>query len=869
MNVTQHVQSELSCGDVGKQTAMLLRLQQQALQGEDVSIHFTSIAQGCLDGCENKAVRKLAYHVLRHCSASDSKWKDLIAQVTRDITHEDAELKQAAIRAVSTFPVSVAVEFLRANTNAMLGSLIHGNPSLRKVAAECIPHILIKCREQLRSEISDIWKIFIELLTDHEPRVCTASFSALRSIILEYTEGPFVDTGNVGSVHEYRASVKKLAVTLFTPLASNIRTLGARMKCLSPEDRWICLLPLCELVLLSPNATATRSSDLFQDDDMDVLQEKSNFENDIIAELFAPQLSLGIPTLTIEAGRVILAITGTSDRDQRYKVDVLKAFVDLFKKLEADGAVFEDLIKISAECIQDIPPSLVPVDLAFSLLTHSAKVTRIDERFMVGIKIMRAFLHAVIHIMSTVPSDKPFPIADAFYYTPTEFLYQQNWFEVIWKSQDMNPPIREELLLSFSTAAMEILHGCPIYQKFIQRPIHVGDLMTKTIAPHVEVAALRLMCDFLTSFSSCLSWNVGLRTCCLESYLNLLNNVYCLLGFAESARDSKEQGVDPDAALLDQFYVILQKLLHLLLLELPSISSPGIALRLIHIATDHLDVRRWPSDEGISVAVSGLVQQIRSILLGYMKLKSNKSYHGKILDVDTNEVQAKTQTSEGLLVVQFLLRFGFRNPKIAAKVDQLFTELITKAEASTHHRLDDVLLSSLELSRTRLQRKYSTSTKFDLERNSVEMFSDPNVVPRYEVFDRHLLANKTGDQLREAFLLTYRNSGKSRDKGQINPTSWKILTGASEPIVLEICHIAQSDRNRITLRLKLYNITDTDISDVRIMFSGPKSIVWESPSQITIETLESKIATYRNLTLSSLYLYSFSSCMLWMLPFDM
>ncbi|KAK5580856.1 hypothetical protein RB653_000880 [Dictyostelium firmibasis] len=182
------IYDELNSSDSLKQINGLSKLNQFWInQGRDPTLFFTSIIK-LISETDNKTTRILCYSILKSCKCTPSDWSLAIPLLVKDLNSDDNEV---VISILKTLPhiSSIFTELLMMG-NADFGPLVrHSNPSVRKTALDTLTSLLFYRKSILQSYksfVSTGWELIVDrILEEPIPMVYQSSFNAISSLFSE------------------------------------------------------------------------------------------------------------------------------------------------------------------------------------------------------------------------------------------------------------------------------------------------------------------------------------------------------------------------------------------------------------------------------------------------------------------------------------------------------------------------------------------------------------------------------------------------------------------------------------------------------------------------------------------------------------
>lgn len=318
----------------------------------------------------------------------------------------------------------------------------------------------------------------------------------------------------------------------------------------------------------------------------------------------------------------------------------------------------------------------------------------------------------------------------------------------------------------------------------------------------------------------CVKWDCDGRTYAIDCYLKLLVrlcHIYDTRGGVKRLKD----GASQDQMLNE---TRLQNLQRELVKDLQEVNTPRILGRLIWTIAEHIDL------EGLDPLLADDPDDPLNIIIANM--------HKVLFNLD-----AAATTSNRLQDVQAVLLCAQRMGSRHARAGQLITKELE--EYRNHAAADTVSKHQTRLILQRIkyvsnlpERKWAgvSETRGDYPFSHHKLtvqFYEPSAAQ-----DRKLegLIHKAILELwrpKPSELTLFLAKGANSTSIKVPPTAYP-LTGSSDPCYIEAYHLADTNDGRVTLHLKIINLTELELNrvDIRVGLSGALYFMDGSPQAV-------------------------------------
>ncbi|KAF8408390.1 hypothetical protein HHK36_007540 [Tetracentron sinense] len=823
------IQADLRSNDALRQSGALLQALQQSAAGRDISVIAKSACEEIVASPASAVCKKLAFDLIRSTRLTADLWETVCTGIRTDLDFPDPDVTAAAVSILAAIP-SYRLGKLIADCNKEISRCFDStSDNLRFSITETLGCILarddlvILCENNvnLLDRVSNWWRRMGQNMLDRSDAVSKVAFESVGRLFQEFDSkrmsrlagDKLVDSENSLAIRSNWVS------SMIDFVWRKRNALMARSLILPIESFRATVFP----VVYAVKAVASGAVEVFQKlskssgnaGSNENMLDSGNAEkvvgvSDVVSHLVPFLVSLD-PALIFEVGINMLYLADVPGGKPEWASASITAILTLWDSQEFSSAR-ESIVRAVVTNLHLLDLHM-QVSLFKRLLLMVRNLRAESDRMHALACICRTALCVDLFAKESVRrGQKPLAGTDI-----------ASLFEDVRIKEDLNSArskslFREELVASLVESCFQLSLPLPEQKNSGTESRVIGALAYGTgygalnwTEPALEVVEV---------CRPCVKWDCEGRTYAIDCYLKLLVrlcHIYDTRGGVKRVKD----GASQDQILNE---TRLQNLQRELVKDLREVNTPRICARLIWAVAEHIDV------EGLDPLLADDPEDPLNIIISNIR---------KLLF----NLDSSATTSNRLQDVQAVLlcaqRLGSRHPRAG--------QLLTKElEDFRNNGLADSV--NKHQCRLILQRiKYVTSHSesrwagVSESRGDYPFSHHKFTVQFYEASaaqDRKLegLVHKAIQELwrpdpSELTLLLTKGNDSTFLKV---PPSAFTLTGSSDPCYVEAYHLTDSSDGRITLHLKVLNLTELELNrvDIRVGLSGALYYMDGSPQAV-------------------------------------
>ncbi|XP_024973093.1 protein TPLATE isoform X2 [Cynara cardunculus var. scolymus] len=822
------IQADLRSNDALRQSGALLQALQQSAAGRDISVIAKSAVEEIVASPASAVSKKLAFDLIRSTRLTTDLWEVVCTGIHNDLEFPDPDVTAAAVSILAAIP-SYRLGKLITDSNKEISSCFDSNSdNLRFSITETLGCILARddlvtlCENNINllDKVSNWWTRIGQNMLDKADNVSKVAFESVGRLFQEFESkrmsrlagDKLVDSENSVAIRSNWVS----SMVEFVWRRRN--ALMARSLILPVESFRASVYPLVYAVKSVASGTfeafqkLSRSSKKTNGSTLDSSKtERFVGVSDVVTHL-APFLASSLdPALIFEVGINMLYLADVPGGKPEWASTSIIAVLTLWDRQEFSSAR-ESIVRAVVTNLHLLDLSM-QVSLFKRLLLMVRNLRAESDRMHALACICRTALCVDLFAKESVRrGQKPLPGTDI-----------ASLFEDVRIRDDLNTVtskslFREELVATLVESCFQLSLPLPEQKNSGMESRVIGALAYGTgygalnwTEPALEVVEV---------CRPCVRWDCEGRTYAVDCYLKLLVRLCHIFDTRGGVKRVKD-GASQDQILNE---TRLQNLQRQLVHDLLEVNTPRIAARLIWAISEHIDL------EGLDPLLADDPDDALNIIISKI--------HKILFNADASATETnKLQDIQAVLLCA--QRLGSRN----GRAGQLLTKELEEFRA-------DPLTDSVNKHQARmiLQRiKYVSSHSDDKWAGVSEARGDypfshhKLTVQFYEASaaqDRKLegLVHKAilelwrPDPSELTLLLTKRADPSSLKV----PPSAHTLTGSSDPCYVEAYHLSDPSDGRITLHLKLLNLTEMELNrvDIRVGLSGASYFMDGSPQAV-------------------------------------
>ncbi|GJV79440.1 protein TPLATE [Tanacetum coccineum] len=846
------IQADLRSNDALRQSGALLQALQQSAAGRDISTLAKSAVEEIIASPSSAVSKKLAFDLIRTTRLTSDLWDTVCTGITNDLTFPDPDVTAAAISILAAIPSFKLSKLISDCSNQISACFDSTSENLRFSVTETLGCVLARddlvtlCENNvaLLEKVGMWWGRIGGNMLDKGDNVSKVAFESVGRLFQEFESkrmsrlagDKLVDSENSVAIRSNWVS------SMVEYVWKRRNALMARSLVLPVESFRASVYPLVYGVKSVASGSIEAITKLSRSKSGVDWSKTERFVgvSDVVTHL-APFLASSLdPALIFEVGINMLFLADVPGGKPEWASTSIIAILTLWDRQEFSSAR-ESIVRAVVTNLHLLDLSM-QVSLFKRLLLMVRNLRAESDRMHALACICRTALCVDLFAKESVRrGQKPLPGTDI------ASLFEDTRIRDDLNSVTSKNLFREELVATLVESCFQLSLPLPEQKNSGMESRVIGALAYGTgygalnwTEPALEVVEV---------CRPCVKWDCEGRTYAVDCYLKLLVRLCHIFDTRGGVKRVK------DGASQDQIFneTRLHNLQRQLVNDLLEVNTPRIAARLIWAISEHIDL------EGLDPLLADDPDDALNIIIS------------KIHKILFNADSSATETNKLLDVQAVLLcaqRLGSRN----ARAGQLLTKELEEFRA-------DPLTDSVNKHQSRmiLQRiKYVSLHSEDKWAGVSEARGDypfshhKLTVQFYEASaaqDRKLegLVHKAILELwrpdpNELTLLLKKRADTSSLKV---PPSTYTLTGSSDPCYVEACHLSDPGDGRITLHLKVLNLTEMELNrvDIRVGLSGASYFMDGSPQAVRqLRDLNSQEPVLCSVTLG---ISHFERCALW------
>ncbi|GAB2278572.1 hypothetical protein Dimus_013249 [Dionaea muscipula] len=852
------IQADLRSNDALRQSGALLQALQQSAAGRDISVIAKTAVDEIVCAPASAVCKKLAFDLIRSSRLTSDLWDTVCTGIKTDLDFPDPDVTAAAVNILAAIP-SYRLAKLITDCNKEI-TICFDSPSdnLRFSITETLGCVLARddlvtlCENNvsLLDRVSSWWKRIGANMLDRSDAVSKVAFESVGKLFKEFESKKMSRLAGDKLVDsENSVAIRSNWVSFMVDFVWKKRnSLMSRSLILPVESFRATVFPLVYAVkaVASGSVEAIRklsmsSSRGANDSALSVSTNAEKFGgvSDVVLHL-APFLESLDPALIFEVGINMLFLADVPGGKPEWASASIIAILTLWDRQEFSSA--------RESIVRAVVTNLHLLDLSMQALLF--------KRLLLMVRNLRAEsdrMHALACICRTAlvvdlfgkesvrRGQKPLAGTDIV-----------SLFEDVRIKEDLHTAtskslFREELVASLVESCFQLSLPLPEQRNSCMESRVIGALAYGTgygalnwTGPALEVVEV---------CRPCVKWDCEGRTYAIDCYLKLLVrlcHIYDTRGGVKRVKD----GASQDQILNE---TRLQNLQRELVRDLRQINTPRICARLIWALAEHIDLEGLDPlladdpDDPLNIIVSKIhkvlfnidasatstnrLEEVQAVLLSAQRLGSRNSRAGQLLSKELEEFRNGALADS---VNKHQCRLILQRIKYAAGHAESRWAGVSDAKGDypfSHHKLT---VQFYEVSAAQDRKLEGLVHKAILE------------LWRPDPSELAILLSKNIDSM----LLKV-------------PPSACTLTGSSDPCYVEAYHLTDPTDGRVTLHLKVLNLTELELNrvDIRVGLTGALYFMDGSPQAVRqLPNLVSQDPVLSSVTVG---ISHFERCSLW------
>ncbi|XP_057465054.1 protein TPLATE [Actinidia eriantha] len=851
------IQADLRSNDALRQSGALLQALQQSAAGRDISIIAKSAVEEIVASPASAVSKKLAFDLIRSTRLTSDLWELVCTGIRTDLDFPDPDVTAAAISILAAIP-SHRLGKLIADSNKEISSCFDSpSDNLRFSITETLGSILARddlvtlCENNMNllDRVSAWWTRIGQNMLDRSDAVSKVAFESVGRLFQEFESkrmsrlagDKLVDSENSVAIRSNWVS----SMVDFVWRKRN--TLMARSLILPVESFRATVYPLVYAVkaVASGSVEVIRKLSKSSKSANTNPSESGNAErfvgaSDVVSHL-APFLASSLePALIFEVAINMLYLADVPGGKPEWASQSIIAILTLWDRQEFSSAR-ESIVRAVVTNLHLLDLSM-QVSLFKRLLLMVRNLRAESDRMHALACISRTALCVDLFAKESVRrGQKPLPGTDI-----------ASLFEDVRIKDDLNSVtskslFREELVAMLVESCFQLSLPLPEQRNSGMESRVIGALAYGTgygalnwTEPALEVVEV---------CRPCVKWDCEGRTYAIDCYLKLLVrlcHIYDTRGGVKRVKD----GASQDQIMNE---TRLQNLQRDLVKDLREVNTPRICARVIWAISEHIDL------EGLDPLLADDPEDPLNIIVSNL--------HKVLFNIDASATSTnRLQDVQGVLLCA--QRLGSRHARAGQLLSKELEEFRNNALAdSVNKHQCRLILQRIKYVANHPESKWSGVSEargdypFSHHKLTVQFFDASAAQDRKleGLVHKAILELWRPDPSELTLLLA---EGISSKLLKVAPSAYT-LTGSSDPCYVEAYHLTDSSDGRITLHLKVLNLTDIELNrvDIRVGLSGSLYFMDGSPQAMRqLRDLNSQDPVFCSVTVGVSH---FERCALW------
>ncbi|KAG6555879.1 hypothetical protein Mapa_002521 [Marchantia paleacea] len=845
--VFAQIRSDLSSNDGLRQAQALLAALQYSAAGKDISSLSRIACEEIIASPASAVCKKLAFDLIRSTRLTADQWEIVCRGVKNDFDFQDSDVTAAAVSIVAAIPSWRLGKLIIDCSKEISNCLVDNNPNLRYNIVETLGCLLARddvvtlCESNvtLLERVSTWWKQIGQSMLDASDAVAKVAFEGVGRLFTEF-------------------STKRLSRLAGDKLIPSEASLAIRSAWVSAMCRFVWekrdFLMARSLILPVENFRATVSPLVFavkavttgMVEEMQAITgqqgsprsplEERDFVNaerilgvsDLVSHL-VPFLSSLDPALVFEVGINLLSLADVPGGKPEWASAPIMALLNLWDRQEF-RAGRESIVRAVVKNLQLLDLHMQVA--LFKRLLVMVRNLRVDADRMHALAcICRTALCVDLFSKESVRrGQKPLPGTDV------TSLFEDPMTKEDLANVSSNSLFREELVACLVESCFQLSLPLPRVKSTGSESRVIGALAYGTGNEVMNWTQSAL--EVVEVCRPCVKWNCEGRLYAMDCYLKLLVRLCHIYETRAGVKKSKD-GASPEQILAE---TRLQALQRQLVKDLSEVSTVRLRARIIWALAEHFDL------EGLDPLLADDPDDPLNIMVEHI--------HTVLFNVDNATTAATNRLQDVQAILVCSQHLGSRNVRAA----QLLTKELEEFRASNLADSVNKHQCRLILQVFKHITKYTDAKwvgvgaptgdyPFTHHKLSVEYF-DASAAQDRKLED---LVHTAVQELwrpapSELALLTNKNVDVTLLRP---PPNCVCLSGSSDPCYVEAYHLTDPSERRLTLHLKVINMTEQELKrvDVRVGLVGALHFMDAQPQAVRqLQNLISQVSIMSSVT---------------------
>ncbi|KDP46322.1 hypothetical protein JCGZ_10162 [Jatropha curcas] len=851
------IQADLRSNDALRQSGALLQALQQSAGGRDISVIAKTAVEEIVAAPASAVCKKLSFDLIRSTRLTADLWDSVCTGVRNDLHFPDPDVTAAAVSILAAMPSHSLSKLIMDSNTEISGCFDSPSDNLRFSITETLGCILARddmvtlCENNvnLLDKVSRWWGRIGQNMLDKSDAVVKVAFESVGRLFQEFDSkrmsrlagDKLVDSENSLAIRSNWVS------SMVDFIWKRRSTLMSRSLLLPIENFRATVFPLVYAVkaVASGNLEVIRKVSKAAASGVNGSVVDSNAEklvgvSDVVTHL-APFLASSLdPALIFEVGINMLYLADVPGGKPEWASQSIIAILTLWDRQEFSSAR-ESIVRAVVTNLHLLDLHM-QVSLFKRLLLMVRNLRAESDRMHAIACICRTALCVDLFAKESVRRGQK-PLAG----TDIASLFEDARIRDDLNSVTSKSLFREELVASLVESCFQLSLPLPEQKNSGMESRVIGALAYGTgygalnwTEPALEVVEV---------CRPCVKWDCDGRTYAIDCYLKLLVrlcHIYDTRGGVKTVKD----GASQDQILNE---TRLQNLQRELVRDLREVSNTRVCARLIWAVAEHINL------EGLDPLLADDPEDALNMIIS--------NIHKVLFNIDSS-----ANTSNRLQDVQAVLlsaqRLGSRN----ARAGQLLTKELEEfrnsglADSVNKHQCR-LILQRIKYVQSHPDNRWAGVSEargdypFSHHKLTVQFYEAAAAQDRKleGLVHKAILELWRPDPSELTILLT---KGIDSKLLKVMPAAYT-LTGSSDPCYVEAYHLADSGDGRITLHLKVLNLTELELNrvDIRVGLSG--SLYFMDGSPQAVRQLRNLVSQDPVLCSVTVGVSHFERCALW------
>ncbi|CDP16668.1 unnamed protein product [Coffea canephora] len=851
------IQADLRSNDALRQSGALLQALQQSAAGRDISVLAKSAVEEIVASPASAVSKKLAFDLIRSTRLTADLWETVCTGIRTDLDFPDPDVTAAAVSILAAIP-SYRLGKLIADCNKEISNCFDSpSDNLRFSITETLGCVLARddlvtlCENNINllDRVSNWWTRIGHNMLDKSDVVSKVAFESVGRLFQEFESkrmsrlagDKLVDSENSVAIRSNWVSSmvefvwKKRSSLMARSLILPVESFRATVYPLVYAVKAVASGSLQVIKKLSRSSKSENASTLES-----VNAERFMGVSDVVTHL-APFLSSSLePALIFEVGINMLYLADVPGGKPEWASGSTIAILTLWDRQEFSSAR-ESIVRAVVTNLHLLDLSM-QVSLFKRLLLMVRNLRAESDRMHALACICRTALCVDLFAKESVRrGQKPLPGTDI------ASLFEDARIRDDLNSVGSKSLFREELVAMLVESCFQLSLPLPEQKNSGMESRVIGALAYGTgygalnwTEPALEVVEV---------CRPCVKWDCEGRTYAIDCYLKLLVrlcHIYDTRGGVKRIKD----GASQDQILNE---TRLQNLQRELVRDLREVNTPRILARVMWAISEHIDL------EGLDPLLADDPEDQLNIIVA--------NIHKVLFNTDSS-ASATNRLQDVQAVLLCAQRLGSRNARAGQLITKELEEFRTNASAdSVNKHQCRLILQRIKYVSSHPEIKWAGVSEargdypFSHHKLTVQFYEASTAQDRKleGLVHKALLELWRPDPSELTVLLS-----KGIDSTRIKvPPRACTLTGSSDPCYVEAYHLSDPNDGRITLHLKVLNLTEIELNrvDIRVGLSGGLYFMDGSPQALRqLRDLNSQEPVICSVTVGVSH---FEQCALW------